>query len=59
MVGRLKGSAARFLANHGDPSALVGLATGVLEPIGRRIFLRGDGSVRGKNVFVFADGAKL
>ena len=57
VVGRLKSSGNRFIANHADDSTLQQLASNTKEPIGR------SGTVKkgekGKNLFSFEAGSKL
>jgi Thiolase-like protein type 1 additional C-terminal domain len=57
VVGRLKSSGNRFIANHADDSTLQQLSSNSREPIGR------SGKVKkgekGKNLFTFDAGSKL
>lgn len=56
VVGRLK-NGHRVLANEGDETTLVQLASGVKEQVGRKGFLRNGED--GRNLFVFYQVQKL
>jgi len=55
VIGRLKVSGHRFLANHGDASTLKELASGAKEPIGRGGWVRCMKGT-GRNLFSFERG---
>jgi hypothetical protein len=57
IVGRLKSTNHRFVANHGDESTLHQLASGAKEPIGRSGWVRTE--EEGRNVFTFHKFGKL
>ena len=61
IVGRLKSTGTRFLANHADAHTLAELGRWDREPIGRRGYVRrssgGDGD-EGRNVFTFGTGPR-
>ena len=57
IVGRMRGSPERFIANHGDESTLKQLASGTKEPIGRVGFVHPGKD--GRNLFTFEENAKL
>ncbi|CZR64499.1 uncharacterized protein PAC_14397 [Phialocephala subalpina] len=57
IVGRLKGSKHRFIANHGDENTLNQLSSTNKEQIGRSGWVKtGDD---GRNLFVFSESGKL
>jgi hypothetical protein len=56
VVGRLKGSGERFLANHGDARTLRELSSWEVEPIHRSGRVARDERT-GRNIFVFDDFA--
>jgi Thiolase-like protein type 1 additional C-terminal domain len=58
VVGRLKSSGHRFLANHGDASTLKELASGAKEPIGRSGWVRCEKGT-GKNLFSFEMASRI
>ncbi|THW09161.1 hypothetical protein D6D24_08609 [Aureobasidium pullulans] len=58
VVGRLKGSNHRFVANHGDAATLKRLASRTEEPIGKSGYVRADGQ-QGRNLFFFESSARL
>lgn len=60
IIGRLKSTGARFLANHGDEETLRQLASVTKEPIGRSgwVSIDREGPV-GHNFFSFGEGGKL
>lgn len=58
IVGRLKGSNHRFVANHGDAATLKWLASRTEEPIGKSGYVRVDGQ-QGRNLFFFESSARL
>jgi hypothetical protein len=53
----MRGSPARFLANHGDESTLMQLASSAKEQIGRLGWVKPGKD--GRNLFVFEENAKL
>jgi predicted metal-dependent RNase len=57
IVGRMRGSPERFIANHGDESTLQQLASGTKEPIGRVGIVQP--AEDGRNLFTFEDNVKL
>jgi hypothetical protein len=59
VVGRLKSSDKRFLANHGDEATLRQMAHGVSEIVGRSGWVWQDGKKKGRGVFAFDKPAKL
>ena len=59
VVGRLKNSGHRFIANHGDEATLRDLASWTKEPIGRTGVVKQDQERKGRNLFVFAQDARL
>lgn len=59
VVGRLKSSGHRFLANHGDEASLHGLASTKEEPIGKAIVVKKDSTMPGRNLFFFKTTARL
>jgi hypothetical protein len=59
IVGRLKQTGHRFLANHGDASTLDQLCSTSAEPIGRTGYVKGDPAKKGRNLFSFARGSRL
>ncbi|THW51769.1 hypothetical protein D6D22_00610 [Aureobasidium pullulans] len=58
VVGRLKSSNHRFVANHGDAATLKRLASRTEEPIGKSGYVRADGQ-QGRNLFFFESSARL
>ena len=56
VVGRLNGGE-RFVANHGDESTLVQLASSVKEQVGRVVWVKVGED--GRNLFVFERGVRL
>jgi hypothetical protein len=56
VVGRLK-NGHRFLANHGNETTLLQLASRVREPIGRKGYV--VTAEDGRNLFSFEKGGKL
>lgn len=58
VVGKLKSSGHRFLANHGDDETLKQLASSDKEPIGREGFVQKD-KQEARNVFTFSSRARL
>jgi len=59
IVGRLKSSGHRFLANHGDEATLQQLSSGATEQVGRPGFVTRDRHKDGRNLFTFRTNAKL
>ena len=59
IVGRLKGSGERFLANEADERTLRVLAEGGREPIGMVGVVRGDPEEEGRNLFEVGEAARL
>ena len=65
VVGRLKASGHRFLANHGDAETLRQLASHVTEPIGRsgwvetEVETEGESGKKGRNLFTFGRRGRL
>ena len=59
VVGRLKESGKRFIANHGDETTLRQLGSFTKEPIGRIGLVKPDQSRKGRNLFMFTDFGKL
>jgi hypothetical protein len=59
VVGRLKCSGHRFLANHGDATTLKRLASRSEEPIGQSGYVRASGGADGRNLFFLEAGPRL
>jgi hypothetical protein len=59
IVGRLKGSGERFVANEGDEGTLRLLAGTGREPVGLVGVVRADEKEEGRNLFSLGEGAKL
>lgn len=59
VVGRLKETGHRFIANNGDDTTLQQLASLVKDPIGRPGFVKQDSDKKGRNLFVFAGSGRL
>ena len=59
IVGRLKASGHRFIANHSDNQTLKRLSSRLEEPIGKSGFVKPDPREQGRNLFFFAEEAKL
>lgn len=59
VVGRLKRNGHRFIANHGDNATLQELLSFSKEPIGREGHVKQDPNERERNLFYFADSARL
>jgi hypothetical protein len=59
VVGRLKSSEHRFLANHGDATTLKRLASRSEEPIGQSGYVRASGGANGRNLFFLEAGSRL
>lgn len=53
----MRGGPERFVANHGDESTLLQLASSTKEQVGRLGFVKPGKD--GRNLFVFEEGAKL
>jgi Thiolase-like protein type 1 additional C-terminal domain len=56
IVGRLKKTGHRFLANHADERTLKQLCSTTEEPIGRTGHVGPDGKTKGRNLFGFSSG---
>ncbi|KIW07438.1 uncharacterized protein PV09_02278 [Verruconis gallopava] len=59
IIGRMKFSGERFVANHADEATLMALATGKKEPIGLSGVVREDSRLKGHNLFSLTDSARL
>ncbi|KAI4722969.1 hypothetical protein E4T48_00743 [Aureobasidium sp. EXF-10727] len=59
IVGRLKSSGHRFIANHGDAATLKRLVSRSEEPIGKSGYVRTDGQGSGKNLFYLDASSRL
>ncbi|KAI5270850.1 hypothetical protein E4T47_05831 [Aureobasidium subglaciale] len=59
VVGRLRSSGHRFIANHGDATTLRRLASRAEEPIGKSGYVRPDTQGEGRNLFFLNGGARL
>jgi hypothetical protein len=59
VVGRLKSSGHRFIANHGDATTLKRLASRSEEPIGKTGSVRASGQSDGRNLFFLEAGSRL
>jgi hypothetical protein len=59
IVGRLKDSGERFVANEADEATLHALASGKREPIGLSGFVKEDKAEEGHNLFSLTEGARL
>jgi hypothetical protein len=59
VIGRLKSSGKRFLANHGDEATLRQMAAGKGEIVGRSGWVWQDGEKKGRGLFSFDKPAKL
>lgn len=59
IVGRLRTSGERFVANEGDEGTLRLLAAGAREPIGLVGVVKGDTKEEGRNLFSLDEGARL
>jgi hypothetical protein len=59
IIGRLKSSDKRFLANHGDDSTMRKMASGVGEIVGKSGWVWQDGEKKGRSLFAFDKPAKL
>jgi len=59
IIGRLTSNGKRFLANHADDSTLMQLASVAKEPVGRKGFVKQDPEIKGRNLFIFSEGASL
>jgi hypothetical protein len=59
IVGRLKKTGKRFLANHGDEDTLRQMANGSAEIVGRTGWVWLDGEKEGRGLFSFGKGAKI
>ncbi|KAI4765860.1 hypothetical protein E4T52_02775 [Aureobasidium sp. EXF-3400] len=59
VVGRLKSSGHRFVANHGDATTLKRLASRSEEPIGKSGYVRASGQSDGRNLFFLESGSRL
>jgi hypothetical protein len=59
VIGRLKKDGKRFLANHGDETALRHMANGASEIIGKSGRLRQDPNKKGRGLFTFDETARI
>jgi hypothetical protein len=59
IVGRLKASGKRFLANHGDEATLRQLASSTTECVGKAGVVRQDQERKGRGLFTLEKGAKI
>jgi len=59
IVGRLKKSGERFLANHGDESTLEQMAGGVGEMVGKSGWVNQDDRKKGRALFSFEKVARM
>ncbi|KAF2679380.1 acetyl-CoA acetyltransferas-like protein [Lentithecium fluviatile CBS 122367] len=59
IVGRLKSSGKRFLANHGDESTLRQMAGGAVEIVGKTGWVWQDREKKGRGLFSFEKGPKM
>jgi hypothetical protein len=59
VVGRLKSSGHRFIANHGDATTLKRLASRSEEPIGKTGYVRASGKSDGRNLFFLEAASRL
>ncbi|KAL6159911.1 hypothetical protein ACJBU6_02322 [Exserohilum turcicum] len=59
VVGRLKSTDERFLANHGDEDTLRHMASGVVEVVGKSGWVWPDAETKGRSLFAFDKPARL
>lgn len=59
IIGRLKSSNRRFLANHDDDGTMLKMASGVGEIVGKSGWVWQDGEKKGRSLFAFDKPAKL
>jgi hypothetical protein len=59
IIGRLKSSNKRFLANHGDESTMRRMASGMGEIVGKSGWVWQDEEKKGRSLFAFDKPAKL
>lgn len=59
IVGRLKSSNKRFLANHGDEKTLRQMASGANEIVGKTGWVWQDERKKGRGLFTFDEPSKL
>jgi Thiolase-like protein type 1 additional C-terminal domain len=59
VIGRLKGSGERFIANEADEATLKQLSSEITEPVGKTGWVKADKEEEGRTLFRLADGGKL